>query len=163
MVKVEHGGIVNGFNLICVSQLGLYCVARLKEQLLILLVNLFFVEGDGIRRGSAVLVREAVTETLCRVRFGVARLGLMLAEPISLSKVLFPLWVHGGQEDSEEGFGDLLSRIHFLGTSVWKKKKQCNCRSLRKRAWSPCSYFIKLCSGGGGRRRRRWRGRRSTI
>lgn len=59
MVKVEHGGIVNGFNLICVSQLGLYCVARLKEQLLILLVNFFFFRGGDVAPPT-VLIQEAV-------------------------------------------------------------------------------------------------------
>lgn len=67
MVKVELAGIVNGFKLICVSQLGfrLYCVARLKERPLILPVNLFFlIKAAVIRRGSAVIVCEAVRETL---------------------------------------------------------------------------------------------------
>lgn len=68
MVKVERGGIVNGFNLICVSQLGLYCVARLKEQLLIFVVNPFF-KGFTIGCDSAALVREAVRETLCSRQF----------------------------------------------------------------------------------------------
>lgn len=68
MVKVELAGIVNGFKLICVSQLGfrLYCVARLKEQPLILPVNLFLIKAAVIRRGSAVIVCEAVRETLFR-------------------------------------------------------------------------------------------------
>lgn len=63
--------------------------------------------GGVIGRGS-----ERPSEKLCVVCS--SRFELLLAEPISLSKVLFPLRVHGGQEDSEEGFGDLLSRIHLF-------------------------------------------------
>lgn len=72
-----------------------------------------------MRRGSALLVCETSGETFCSHRCRHSGFGLLLAEPISPSKVWFPLWVRSGQEDSDEGFGDLLSRIHFLGTSVW--------------------------------------------
>lgn len=108
MVKVELAGIVNGFKLICVSQLGfgLHCVARLKEQPLILPVNLFLMKAAMIRRGSAVIVCEVRQRNSVRSQlFSVCRFGpLLLAERISLSEVLFPLRGHGGQEDSEEGF-----------------------------------------------------------
>lgn len=110
MVKVELAGIVNGFKLICVSQLGfgLYCVACLKERPLIPPVNLFFDQGcrdqTWLRRDR---LRGCQRNSVRSQLFSVCRFGLLLlllAERISLSKVLFPLWVHGDQEDSEEGF-----------------------------------------------------------
>lgn len=109
MVKVELAGIVNGFKLICVSQLGfgLYCVARLKERPLILPVNLVFDQGcrdqTWLRRDR---LRGRQRNSVRSQLFSVCRFGLplLLAERISLSEVLFPLRVHGGQEDSEEGF-----------------------------------------------------------
>lgn len=87
MVKVELAGIVNGFKLSCVSQLGFgrYCVTRLKPQ------------PFNPPRGSLCGWREG-SRPRHRHTSGGRR---------SQAQYCFPLQVHDGHEDSEEGFGDL--------------------------------------------------------